>query len=655
MNDQAASPSTRPAPRSFFPPPPSRARPRQPSFVDVPAPPPMPRWPVGLALGALGVVYGDLGTNPLFALAEAFGGDHGVPASPANVLGVLSLIFWALMLVVTLKYLTFVMRASNDGEGGILALLGLIPARARPHALVLVILFGAALLYGDGVVTPAISVLSAVEGLKGAAPRLTSWIVPITIAILISLFLVQRKGTQGIGFAFGPVMILWFLAIGVLGAAQIVHTPIVLRALSPTYGIRYFVAGGWSAFSVLGAVILCIAGGEALYADMGHFGRRPIALAWYAIVLPSLILNYFGQGAFLLSGGKPDPSAFYAIVPARSLVPMVVLSAAATVIASQALISGAYSLTQQAVQLGYAPRVTVVHTHEGHSGQIYVPEVNWALMIACVLLVAEFRSSDRLAAAYGLAVTGTMSVTTLAYFVVLTKTWRWPAYKSVPLCLLFITVDLTFLISNLRKFFEGGWVPFTIGLSVFVLFTTWMAGRRRLSARLAEYSLPLESFVADVHTSRPPRVRGTAVFLTANPNGVPALLLHHFKHNQVLHEKVVLLTIASDPTPYVKPSQRLRVEEVGDGFFRLVAHFGFMETPNVPQLLAASRDWGLLVDLDRTTYYLGRETLIASNKPGMARWRKKLFSFISRNAMSATSYFGIPPNRVVELGMQVEL
>jgi KUP system potassium uptake protein len=655
MNDGSATPSTRPARPSFFPPPPSRARPRQPSFAELPPPPPMPRWPVALALGALGVVYGDLGTNPLFALAEAFGREHGVSISAGNVLGVLSLIFWALMLVITMKYLTFVMRAGNDGEGGILALLGLIPEKARPHTLVLVILFGAGLLYGDGVVTPAISVLSAVEGLKGAAPRLTAWIVPITIAILVGLFVVQRKGTQGIGFAFGPVMILWFLAIGAMGAAQIRHAPIVLRALSPTYAVRYFMHGGWSAFTVLGAVILCIAGGEALYADMGHFGRRPIALAWYAIVLPSLILNYFGQGAFLLSGGMPEPSAFYAIVPPRALVPMIVLSTAATVIASQALISGAYSLTQQAVQLGFAPRVTVVHTHEGHSGQIYVPEVNWALMLACVLLVAQFRSSDKLAAAYGLAVTGTMSVTTLAYFVVLTRTWRWPVYKAVPLCLLFMTVDLTFLLSNLRKFVDGGWVPFTIGLGVFVLFTTWMAGRRRLGAELSQFFVPLESFVADVHSSSPTRVRGTAVFLTGNPNGVPILLLHHFKHNQVLHEKVVLLTITSEHTPYVKPAQRLRVEEIGDGFFRLIARFGFMETPNVPQLLAASRDWGLKADLARTTYYLGRETLISSNRPGMARWRKMLFAFVSRNARSATAYFGIPPNRVVELGMQVEL
>jgi KUP system potassium uptake protein len=649
------SESTRPARKSFFPPPPSRARPRQPSFAELPAAPPMPRWPFALALGALGVVYGDLGTNPLFALAEAFGGEHGVAVSAENVLGVLSLIFWALMLVVTLKYLTFVMKANNDGEGGILALLGLIPVAARPRLLVLVILFGSALLYGDGVVTPAISVLSAVEGLKAAAPGLTSWIVPITIAILVGLFLVQRKGTQGIGFAFGPVMVIWFLAIAALGVAQIVRNPVVLQALDPRCAARYFQHGGAGAFTVLGAVILCIAGAEALYADMGHFGRRPIVLAWYGLVLPSLVLAYFGQGAFLLSGGVPEPSAFYAIVPARLLIPMIVLSAAATVIASQALISGAYSLTQQAVQLGFSPRVTVVHTHEGHSGQIYVPEVNWALMIACVLLVAEFRSSDKLAAAYGLAVTGTMSVTTLAYFVVLVRSWNWAWYRAVPLCLLFLVVDLTFLVSNLRKFWDGGWVPFCIGLAVFTLFTTWITGRRRMGARMAEYFLPLEAFLDDVRAFNPPRVRGTAVFLTANPNGVPPLLLHHFKHNQVLHEKVVLLTVTSEHTPYVKPSHRLRVDEVSDGFYRLVARFGFMETPNVPTLLAASRDWGLLVDLERTTYYLGRETLIASGGPGMARWRKRLFAFVSRNARSATEYFGIPPNRVVELGMQVEL
>jgi KUP system potassium uptake protein len=655
MSDEASArpPATRRFPS--LPAPPSIARPRIPSYVDV-QPPPTPRVPFGLALGALGVVYGDIGTNPLFALTEAFGGEHAMSATPPHVLGVLSLIFWALILVITVKYLTFVMRANNDGEGGILALLSLIPEKARRHALVLVILFGAALLYGDGVVTPAISVLSAVEGLKAVAPSLTPWIVWITVVILIGLFLVQRRGTHRIGFVFGPVMVLWFLTIATLGAVQIVRAPIVLAALNPMHAVRFFRIGGLSAFSVLGAVILTIAGGEALYADMGHFGRRPITLAWYVLVLPALILNYFGQGAFLLSGGVPEPSLFYALVPKAALIPMIVLAAAATVIASQALISGAYSLTQQAVQLGFSPRITVVHTHEGHAGQIYVPEVNWALMVACIVLVTQFKSSDKLAAAYGLAVTGTMSVTTLAYFVVLTKTWRWPLYKALPLCAAFMAVDLCFLGSNLRKFLDGGWVPFTLGLGVFVLFTTWMAGRKRLAAYFAGIMLPLDTFLEDVERCKPPRVRGTGVFLTGNSNGVPVLLLHHFKHNQVLHEKVVLLTITSAHTPYVRPAERLRVETLPLGFYRLIARFGYMETPNVPQLLKASRDWGLEVQLDRTTYYLGRETLIASsNKGDMARWRKRLFALVSRNAKSATAYFGIPPDRVVELGMQVEL
>jgi KUP system potassium uptake protein len=642
--------------RSLLPPPPSLTRPRVPSYADeAPAAAAVRRVPFALALGALGVVYGDIGTNPLFALSEAFGVEHGVRVTVPTVLGVLSLIFWALMLVVTVKYLTFVMRASNDGEGGILALLGLIPQKARPHALVLVILGGAALLYGDGVVTPAISVLSAVEGLNAVAPTLAAWVVPITIAILVALFLVQRRGTQGIGVVFGPVMVLWFLTIGALGARQIVQQPLVLSAMNPVHAARFFVDSSGSAFMVLGAVILCVAGGEALYADMGHFSRRPIALAWYGLVLPTLVLNYFGQGAFLLSGGVPEPSAFYAIVPRDLLVPMIGLSAIATVIASQALISGAYSLTQQAVQLGFSPRVTIVHTSAGHVGQIYVPEVNWLLMVACVTLVATFKTSASLAAAYGLAVTGTMTVTTVAYFLVITKAWKWPLYKALPLCAAFMITDLTFLIANLRKFFEGGWVPFCIGLLVFVLFTTWMAGRRRLGGYLASVMVPLPAFLEDVGRSKPPRVKGTAVFMTANAGGVPVLLLHHFKHNQVLHETVILLTIESLQTPYVKPGQRIERSDLGHGFHRLIGRFGYMEAPNVPDLLAATAPTGLTIDPARTTYYLGRETLLPGTGRGMWAWQKRLFALVSRNALSATSYFGIPPNRVVELGMQVEL
>jgi KUP system potassium uptake protein len=640
---------------SLLPPPPTIMRPRLPSYVEVDAPKPTSRLPWGLALGALGVVYGDLGTNPLFALGEAFGGEHPVGVNQLAVLGVLSLIFWALMLVVTVKYLGFVMRASNDGEGGILALLALIPAKVKARLLVLIILFGAALLYGDGVVTPAISVLSAVEGLKSGAPSLERWIVPITCVILVALFMVQRRGTKDIGFVFGPVMLVWFVAIGALGVAAIARAPVVLGAVSPLWAIRYATQQPHDAFVVLGAVILCIAGGEALYADMGHFGRKPIALAWYALVFPTLILNYFGQGAFLLSGGKPDPTAFYAIVPHVLLWPMIILSTAATVIASQALISGAYSLTQQAVQLGYSPRVTVVHTCAGQFGQIYVPEVNWALMIACVALVAGFRSSDKLAAAYGMAVTGTMSITTLAYFVVLTKTWKWPFWKAAPLCAIFMAIDLTFLVANLRKFWDGGWVPFGIGIAVFTLFTTWMAGRARLGAHIRGVMVPIDAFLADVHEMKPHRVRGTAVFLTGNSGGVPTLLLHHFKHNQVLHETVMLLTISSEHGPFVKSSERIEAHELGEGFHRVVARFGYMETPNVPALIEALGRAGTVpIDMDRLTYFLGRETFIASGR-GLRRLRMRLFALISRNALPATAYFGIPPNRVVELGMQIEL
>jgi KUP system potassium uptake protein len=428
----------------------------------------------------------------------------------------------------------------------------------------------------------------------------------------------------------------------------------VLFAISPHWATRYWMDRPHDAFLVLGAVILCIAGGEALYADMGHFGRRPIAAAWYGLVLPALLLNYFGQGALLLSGTKPEPSAFYAMVPHVLLIPMILLSAAATVIASQALISGAYSITQQAVQLGYSPRVTVVHTSAGHAGQIYVPEVNWALMIACVTLVVGFQSSDKLAAAYGLSVIGTMSVTTIAYFVVLTKTWKWPIWKALPLCVTFMAIDVTFLIANLRKFFDGGWVPFCMGMVVFVLFTTWIWGRKRLASHLASVVVPLDAFLDDVAQIKPHRVLGTAVFLTGNPNGVPTLLLHHFKHNQVLHETVVLLTIHAEQTPYVKGANRIAVEELRHGFHRVVANFGYMETPNVPDLLRYSRNAGLPIDKDRITYFVGRETLIPSGR-GLRRFRSWLFAVISRNAMSATAYFGIPPNRVVELGMQIEI
>jgi KUP system potassium uptake protein len=619
---------------------------------------------LGLALGALGVVYGDIGTNPLFALQEAFGGSTALTRTPENVLGVLSLVFWSLILVVSVKYLGFVMRASNEGEGGILALLALIPKRevepggkqARPTWLVLVVLFGAALLYGDGVITPAISVLSAVEGLKTAAPVTSGAVVPITIAILVVLFLMQKRGTHRIGTVFGPVMILWFSAIGVLGARQIVLHPSVLAALDPRWGLRFLADGHGHVTHVLGAVVLTIAGGEALYADMGHFGRKPIQLAWYGVVLPALVLDYFGQGARLLAGElPPDVTMFFAIVPSALMLPMVVLATMATVIASQALISGAYSLTQQAVELGYFPRVRVLHTSAEQMGQIYVPVINGLLMVACVALVAGFGASEKLAAAYGLAVSGTMAITSVAYFVVLRRKFERSLVMAVLLVGAFLVIDLGYLCANLEKFFAGGWVPVGIGVLVYVLMTTWTKGRRLVAQSLGERFMPLEAFVADIAQSDVSRIRGTGVFMTATQGSTPLALLHHFKHNQVLHDQVVILSITSASVPFVPANERVVVRRFEHGVHSVVVKSGFLERPNVPESLAACAESGLVFDPARTTYYLGRETLVPTGKRGMMRWRKEVFSFVARNAQSAPLYFGLPPNRVVELGMQIEI
>ena len=622
-----------------------------------------PRVPFALALGALGVVYGDLGTNPLFALQECFGGSNALATSQQNVLGVLSLVFWALTFVISIKYLTFVMRASNDGEGGILALLALVPGKGRkigraerPTWLVLLVVFGAALLYGDGVVTPAISVLSAIEGLKLASPSTEALVVPITVLILICLFVAQRRGTEGIGNVFGPLMIVWFVAIGALGLRQIVAHPQVLGALDPRHAFSFFAREGKHAFLSLGAIVLCIAGGEALYADMGHFGKRPIAISWYVLVFPSLLLAYFGQGAYLVQLSAPlTTSTFYAIVPSGLLIPMVILSAMATVIASQALISGAYSLTHQAVQLGLFPRVNVVHTSEGHAGQIYVPSINTMLMVACVALVIGFGSSDKLAAAYGLAVTGTMSITSVAYFVVLTRTWGWPRWRAMLLVGFFLVFDLAFLGANLRKFLAGGWVPVGIAIIVFVVMTTWLSGRKRLGAQFASQMVPLAHFLEEIARARPHRVPGIAVFMTGNPGGTPPALRQHYEHAHVIHERVVLLSVLYEDAPFVVHETRVALDELGERVYRVTARFGFMETPNVPAVLRALGKHGLEIDPAAVSYYLGRETLIVSPSGGMARWRKKLFAIVSRNATSATMYFGIPPDRVVELRAQIEI
>lgn len=614
-----------------------------------------------LVLAALGVVFGDIGTSPLYAVKECFSGPHGAPLNEANVLGVLSLMLWSLTIVIAIKYITFIMRADNAGEGGILALLALAPPSQRNilgagGPIVLLVLFGASLLYGDGIITPAISVLSALEGVNVATNAMEHFVVPLTIVVLLGMFWVQRKGTAGVGVVFGPIMVMWFLSIASLGVGQIVQTPSILRAFNPAHALSFLAHQGLHGIGVLGAIVLCVTGGEALYADMGHFGRRAIRIAWYALVMPCLLLNYLGQGAQLLSNpASIESSPFYEMVPRSLLIPMVLLSTAAAVIASQALISGAFSLTRQAVQLGFFPRVTIVHTSAHHEGQIYIPEINAGLCAACIALVLSFKSSGSLASAYGIAVTGTMTITSIVYYVVITRTWGWKPWKALPLVAGFLLFDLSFLAANLTKIHDGGWVPLALALIVFTAMTTWKTGRKRLAQFFAQDEKPLAAFIDDVAKTNPPRVEGTAVFMAASPTGAPPVLRHHFRHNRVLHEQVVLLSILSENVPFVSSKKRIVVTELPQGFYRVSASFGFMETPQIPAILEAVAIFGLTIDPETVTFYLGRETLIASKRPGMLMWRKSIFAFLSRNARTATAYFGIPADRVVELGMQVEL
>ncbi len=628
-----------------------------------------------LALPALGVVYGDIGTSPLYTLAECFHGDHAVSPTPPNVLGVISLVFWALTFTVTIKYLIFILRADNEGEGGILALLALALPRksvslpppgapvssASPRskrmmgALILLVLFGAALLYGDGVITPAISVLSAIEGLEVATTALRPAVLPLTVVTLLALFLVQRRGTAGIGRVFGPVMLLWFGTIGALGAVQLAHDPRALLAVDPSRAIHFFIANRLHGFFVLGGVVLAITGAEALYADMGHFGAGPIRRSWFLVVLPSLFFSYFGQGSLLLQHPELAANPFYALVPSWALYPMVVLATAATVVASQALISGAYSLTQQAVQLGYFPRITIVHTSKETEGQIYIPEINSLLLCACIGLVLSFKSSSALAAAYGIAVTGTMAITTVTYFFVVTRTWKWPVWQAAPLCAAFLFVDLSFFSATSTKLPEGGWFPLLLASGVFVVMTTWHTGRRYLAQSMADAAFPMDLFLKDLGEHKPIRVKGTAVFMASNANGVPPVLLHYLKHSQTLHEQVVLLTVIGLHVPEAHVDERVRAEPLGQNFFRVTVRYGFVETPDIPRALADCSLRGVPIAVDRVSYFLGRETLLASGEARMSPWRKRLFSFVSRNAVPATAYFGLPPGRVVELGMQIRL
>ena len=614
------------------------------------------------SLGALGVVYGDIGTSPLYAMKECLAGPHGVEPNATNVLGVLSLMFWALMLVVTLKYLVFVLRADNKGEGGILALAALLEGtdprvtRNKLAIPLLLGLFGAGLLFGDGAITPAISVLGAVEGLAEQSPALGELAVPITIVILVGLFLVQRHGTNKIGIAFGPIMLVWFVAIGVIGIRWILVDPSVFRALNPVYGFDLLVHHGAHGFLLLGLVFLVVTGGEALYADMGHFGRKPIRIAWFSIALPGLLLCYFGQGALLLSS-KPGTitNPFYAMVEGPMLIPMIVLATMAAVIASQALISGVFSLTRQAMQLGFWPRVTVVHTSAETEGQIYIPEMNWLLMAGCIALVLQFRNSSGLAAAYGIAVTGTMGITSYLFYLVCRRRWNWSQGKALSFLIPFLIIDLTFFAANAAKIADGGWFPLAVGVCVFTVMTTWWRGRIELSKTMEAGSIPDDILLADIAASPPPRVKGTAVFMASTPDGMPNVLLHHLKHNQVLHPQTVLFSLQIEPVPSVNIDDNLEVRALGQGFYRVLAKVGFMQTPDVPMLLKKCAAKGLVTVPMTTTYYLGRQTLLTAGKSRMARWRKILFSFLSRNARPPTAFFNLPPNRVVELGLQIEM
>lgn len=613
-----------------------------------------------LALGALGVVYGDIGTSPLYAMRECFHGHHAVVLNPVNILGVLSLVFWSLTMVVTIKYVGFILKADNRGEGGIFALLALLQQAkhkmsARSYGVgVLAAVFGAALLYGDGLITPAISVLSAIEGLEVATKASKPFVIPLACILLFLLFLVQRRGTGDIGRFFGPIMIIWFLTLATAGLCAIVQSPQVVSAINPWRAVEFFRANHLHGMVVLGSVVLCITGGEALYADMGHFSLRAIKVSWLGLAYPALLLNYFGQGALLLSHPEESFHPFYGLVPKLLLYPAVILSTIATIIASQAMISGVYSLTQQAVQLGYLPRVRVMHTSAEHRGQIYLPDVNWFMMAGCIGLVLAFRESTNLAGAYGIAVTGTMGITSIIYYLVVTRLWNWSIWKAGLLVGLFLFFDVSYLGANLLKIIDGGWFTLGMALLLALSMTTWRDGRKALSEIMAP-RLSMETFLKDIADRNPYRIPGTAVFMSVTQRGVPVTLLHHFKHHKVIYEQVILLSIQVRDLPRVAAIDRLQVEELGQGFFRLTAYYGFMETPRVPEIMALAGREGLHTQAAQTTYFLGRESLLTTGESRMAQWRKVFFSTMSRNAMNPTNFFDIPPDRVIEIGLHIRL
>jgi KUP system potassium uptake protein len=610
-----------------------------------------------LTLGAIGVVFGDIGTSPLYALKEIFSGHHPIPVTPENILGLLSMVFWAIMVLVSIKYVAIIMRADNRGEGGSLALLALITSRENPiwlsWLLTMLGIFAAALFYGDSMITPAISVLSAVEGLEIIAPALKDFVIPVTVIVLTGLFMIQKRGTGVVGLFFGPVMIVWFSVLAGLGINQILRHPEVLVALNPYYAFQFISDYPKLAFLALSAVVLAVTGGEALYTDMGHFGRSPIRLAWFGFVMPALVLNYFGQGALLLHDPQAIRNPFYMLAPEWALIPMVALSTVATVIASQAVISGAFSVARQAVQMGLLPRMGIIHTSGKEEGQIYVPFTNWTLYIAVVALVIGFKSSSNLAAAYGIAVTGTMLIDTILIAFVMRLLWRWHWILVLIVAGSLLVIDLAFFAANAIKIPEGGWFPLAVGVISFTVLTTWRRGRKLVNEEMASSSMPIESFIEftnDVH-----RVSGTAVFMTSSPDGVPSALLHNLKHNQILHERVVLMTIKTADKPFVKTSKQVETQDLGKNFSRIIVTYGFMQNPDVPRALKLCEAHGMTFDMMSTTFYLARESVVPAAKSSFTFWRAHIFRLMSKNATSATDFFKIPANRVVELGTQIAI
>jgi KUP system potassium uptake protein len=622
---------------------------------------------VKLAVGAIGVVFGDIGTSPIYAFRETFASHHGAPGiqvDPVHIHGVLSLVFWSMMIVVTFKYVLTIMKADNKGEGGSLALLALINRKSENRRwtapFILLGVFATALFYGDSMITPAMSVLSATEGLQYVHPGFKDWIIPIAIGILVGLFMIQSRGTEHVGKLFGPIMLLYFATLAVMGVMHLTKMPgIVFETLNPLNAVNFFIADGFRAFVAMGSVVLAVTGAEALYADMGHFGRKPIGVSWLTFVLPALMLNYMGQGAMVLSQSPEQAAAlikdpFFLMIPDAVRLPVVFLALLATIIASQAVISGAFSLTQQAVNMGFMPRMQIKHTSASAAGQIYIPVINWGLMLAVIALVLFFRSSSNLAAAYGIAVTGAMFIDTILLAAVLVSLWRWPLWKAAPLIAIFIVVDMAYLGANLLKVPQGGWVPLVIGMIIFTLLTSWSRGRALMRASMSEAAIPIEVFAKSAHSSAA-RVSGTAIFMASSASGVPSALLHNIKHNKVLHERVVILTVAIQDVPYVDEQQRCSVKDLGQGFFRLTLRYGFLEETDVPAALTKADICGGPFAMMQTSFFLSRQTLLPSSKPGMALWREKLFAWMLRNAASAMEFFRLPTNRVVELGSQVEI